>query len=520
MKTAKKILAVCFIITLLLLTVNNAEIAAKATYKWIQRGEGLGELRLSLQEAYLSDDLWHKNDFVNLSGLYARLCGRRMHNDTLRLNNGMLTLKPEPLLNVEESSESIAAFSEWLSQENIPFLYVQIPYKVDTQNTLLPTGIEHPYNAYADKLLQLLQESDVSTLDLRSSITNSVAGVEKYFYNTDHHWTALGAFKGFQMTAESLQKVFPNEPICSQSLLNLDEWEICKKENQFLGWHGKRVGRYFGGVDDLIWIVPKFETSMSCAIPKRKEFYSGTFADSVIRSSFIEDDASYFDMSHYCVYIGGNYPLVIHRNEQAPIKKKILIVNDSFAYPYQSFMSTLFESVDVFDPRYHKTKTFFEYAAETQPDAVVMAISPHVFNNENYFNFCTENAPDLQHKELILQTDIKLEAADNEKNGYLMNAVLDSNATYCITFDSCSIETGETRSINISLFDIVENRIDDCFIFDISRNNTNEDNIWYFKTPVENNTQFRLLISPGNYGNSAGIGISLNNVTLSKVITE
>jgi hypothetical protein len=48
-------------------------------------------IRNQIRENYTSDQLLHKNDFININGLYARITGRQELNDVYRTKNGMLT---------------------------------------------------------------------------------------------------------------------------------------------------------------------------------------------------------------------------------------------------------------------------------------------------------------------------------------------------------------------------------------------------------------------------------------------
>lgn len=142
------------------------------------------------------ENLEQKNDFVSLNGLYARMSGARTSNHVVRTNNGMLAAQTMKKLDTKPFTENVVEFSEFLSELDIPFLYVQAPYKLSLDETMLPVGVENYANENADELLNYLREYKVDTLDLRPYITKTAEQSKQYFYNTDHHWTPIGAFRG------------------------------------------------------------------------------------------------------------------------------------------------------------------------------------------------------------------------------------------------------------------------------------------------------------------------------------
>ena len=97
-----------------------------------------------------------------------------------------------------------------------------------------------------------------------------------------------------------------------------------------MGSLGKRVGTYFAGADDFTYYTPNFETKISRFVSNHKTFYKGDFTTANLDLKYL-DGKDYFGHNVYCLYIGGDYPLVKHRNIDAPSKTKILLIKDSFS---------------------------------------------------------------------------------------------------------------------------------------------------------------------------------------------
>jgi hypothetical protein len=230
--------------------------------------------------------------------------------------------------------------------------------------------------------LELLKNADTDVLDLRLTLTPDAESVEKYFYNTDHHWNTHGSFAAYGVILAYLREPFPMAPI-DLSLADPKNWKQTVYEDWFLGSRGKRVGIYFGGVDDLTIYTPKFETQMSMYVPKHRAYTSGSFEDTVIKKEYL-DAPDYFNENPYCTYIGGDYPLVYHKNDLAGNDLKVLLIKDSFSLPLQAFLSTAVRELEVLDPRYYNESTVTEYVVKSNPDIVLMAVNPSMFENECY----------------------------------------------------------------------------------------------------------------------------------------
>lgn len=376
--------AVGFCFVLLLETAINTKLIIPYTEALIKRQCSFSETRKKISDFYVSEKFRGKYRLLELNGFIARYTGRRAYNNVTLLKNGMLggnvddffePKDPEPL------ADKVICFSEYLDSLKTPFVYVQVPYKMDMGGKLLPKGLKDYPNVCADCLVQTLKNEGVRVLDLREELTSDIKTTEEFFYRTDHHWTPDGAMIAFRRVMEYLRD--ETDPGLNIACSDSKNWERHKKEKWFLGSRGKRVGPFFAGVDSLIWYTPGFRAEdMSCEIPNHNWLYEGDFSDANIRRGYI-DERDYYSKNSYGVYIGGDYPIVKHRNPHAPNKKKILILKDSFVLPLQAFMSTEFTELDVIDPRHYK-ESIEDYCRENRPDAVIMIINVSCISDSGY----------------------------------------------------------------------------------------------------------------------------------------
>lgn len=469
-----------------------------------------------VKKAYVSDVAF-KEEFINLNGLFAKLTGRTVYNDVATLNNGMLTYGEIPYLDMKPMANSVTGFDTFLKDNNVSFLYLQAPLKEDLAGSLLPYGVELCGNRNANELLALLKQNGVDTLDLRQSLSATPELVEQYFYRTDHHWNTHGAFKAFGEALAYLQAAFPDKTF-DATLSDASNWNQTVYEDWFLGSRGKRVGVLFGGVDDLVMYTPKFETDMSFYVPKHRAYYSGSFEDTVIRSSYL-DAPDYFNENAYCAYIGGDYPLVHHVNRLAKNDLKVLLIKDSYSLPFQSFLSTAVRELDVLDPRYYKDGTVAEYVAASKPDIVIMMTNPSVFGDTVYRQFGIERGEEhfaqTEAEQVAMQESITLSAPAGKNHWNQRVAdTLAYNSKYTLRFDQVEVLRGDVDAVTAVLYDATAKQILGSYVFDVTAPIDSEAQEWTFMTPQSGENDLQVLIYCGRHGQTAGNQVTYRNVSL------
>ncbi len=369
---------------LALFSILNVPLLLSPLGRFLGGETTLGDLARETRAAYVAD-VSFKSAFVDINGAYARLTGRRVYHGVSVLNNGMLDRDELAEMDMTEMAAGICRLEGALSESGIPFLYVQVPSKVDLADTLVPAGVENAANRNANALCGALEADGVQVLDLRPRLTGSVADVERYYYRTDHHWNADGAFFAFGEILARIASILPERAI-DLSLTKAEQWERTVYADWFLGSHGKRVGRFFGGVDDLIVYTPRTPCTTSLSLPHKDFYGTGDFSELLIRTEYLERP-DYFGADAHCVYLGGNYPLAVHENADAADGAHILLVKDSFSHPLEAMLSASLSRLDVIDPRYYRDGTVLEYAIKTRPDLVIVAINPSVFSDGAYLDY-------------------------------------------------------------------------------------------------------------------------------------
>ena len=372
---APRVTAAVFLLLLCFLTADNIGILMDTAKSYLSRQISFADVMHQITDGY-QEKLNQKEPLISLNGAYMRLTGARVSNGIVLMKNGMLT---------EESAQAdpgyaagqITRLYQYLQEKDTPFLFVEAPRKPDLYGTLMPAGTENHCHENANGLLKLLEENGVPTLDLRPELVGTEEALEAYFYRTDHHWNAEGAFVAFQRITQRL-----GEDTSCSDVIKRENWEKHVLPGYFLGSHGRRVGIGFAGVEDFLYLTPKFDARMSCTIVDSGIYREGSFAEAALAMERITGKPDYYNSSPYDVHTGENYAHVQFRSETAPSEKKVLLIKDSYGLPLEGFLATAFREVETLDLRHLKDATAVEMIESFQPDMVIVMYNPFVMEGE------------------------------------------------------------------------------------------------------------------------------------------
>lgn len=390
--STKNLTALCFLLLLAVMFLLGLRTCYYGAYQMLATWRESHVLDISGLEDQYNDGLPYKESFLDLNGGFQRLLGIRYINERYRLDNGQLTYVI-PQTEVDWKAENVAALRQALEEQDIPFLYINAPFKIDPTDKQLPLGVEDYSNENADAFLAILTEKNVPYLDLR--VLEKEQGLDHYamFYSTDHHWTAeMGFWACQQITARLAQidESFAPDP----GLMAEDSYEHTLYPEIFLGSAGKRVGKRYAGMDDLTIIDPKFDTSLRMEVPEVQMDRQGSYADAILFPELLsrKDDP---DVSLYDVYCGGNRGLTyftnFSRQENLAIQsqpKRLLVVKDSFSSVVAPFLALSYDEVCLLDLR-ECEQDVVEFAKTYQPDLVIVLYNPGALesNNDIMFHF-------------------------------------------------------------------------------------------------------------------------------------
>ena len=206
-----------------------------------------------------------------------------------------------------------------------------------------------------DDMLEYLHSNmndDVVTVDMFS---NLVSHNDEYIYfRTDHHWTALGAYYGYQALCWDAGM----EPA---DLESFEPWDM---GNFGGGLYGKVAKPARLRMDTLIAYVPPGDITMT-----------------VHNEYLIEENMPVLqDMSHlpngatYMTFLGGDKRVAEITNNSIPDAPNCVVIKDSFGNPFSIYLTQNYHKVYAIDYRKFKTSGGLkQFAEEHDIDDIIFA---------------------------------------------------------------------------------------------------------------------------------------------------
>ena len=334
-------------------------------------------------ESIVNENILFKSKYIDIYGLVQKTIGKRYIVDDVDSTRDIVKTKDYMLSfvqgkeDMQQKAKGIIDLNKQLKENNISLIYVQAPYKI-RNNYNLPIGIKDFGNENADVLLEELPKENIDTIDLRGYFEDW--DIKDEFFITDHHWKIKPAFEASTYITIELNKKH-NFNIDS-FYTNIDNYNLINKEKSFLGSIGKRIGKYYSGVDDFEYILPKFETNL--VVKKGEQETAGNFEDTVIVKELIEDKD--IKSNRYACYFGRDYSEIIIKNKSINTDNKMLIIQDSYGLVFSAMMSLRTSEVRVIDLRHFKQNEI-EYINNYNPDIVIIMYNPSIFSVQEAFDF-------------------------------------------------------------------------------------------------------------------------------------
>ena len=305
---------------------NPAEVWDSIKWKYIN--DRKGNAFKDDFEKYLSDHLAGREAWVKFSNSLQRLSGKQEINGVYMLKDRMIqTFREYDEKYVSDSINAMNAFAERFPEKQMYFM-------------LAPTAQEFNMNAipyYAGLLSEKTFIDDcykkvrnIATIDCRSFLAGR--SDEYIYYRTDHHWTSLGAFYGYQSAA----KVLGYAPY-GYGYFNV--------ETASSGFRGTLYSKTLddGITPDSIDYYMLAKNEPKVRMTTRNGAQINEYDSLYVRSYLNEKDK-------YSSFTGSNVP-VVEIETDVGNGKSLLIVKDSYAHSLVPFLSKHYSKIAMVDMR-------------------------------------------------------------------------------------------------------------------------------------------------------------------------
>lgn len=334
----------------------------KLTVESVLNGSYMKQYESWQSDQFAGRNLWRK---INVS--LKQLGGSRMENGVFHGKKGQLMEElavPDPKL-LKGNIEAINQFVK--SRTDIRTAFLLVPDAAEILEDALP--------AFAEKKDQTKMFEDVKT-----QLTEEVHWIDaiaplnemkdkKIYYQTDHHWTSLGAYKTFLAAAETLE-------IDTKAAGGYDKYPVTTTFNGVLastsGFEQKEM-------EEIEIYIPK-ENNVDVIV---------NYVEEQKRRTSLYDSSKLKTRDKYGVFLGGNASLIDIKTTAAS-DKTLLLLKDSFANSFVPFLAPYYKEIVMVDPRYY-AGTMSE-VLETYPitDALFLYSGNTFFQDNNLQGFLGE----------------------------------------------------------------------------------------------------------------------------------
>lgn len=331
---------------------ENRTLAQLPAFSWESLKDGSYTAAV---EEYFADQFPLRDGWTGLKARAERFIGKSEFNGVYLCGDTLISKveTPDGEL-VEKNLDYVRRLAE---KTDIPVTLGLIPSAAEVWKEKLPAGAES-----WDQTALL----GGSGIDFQEAL--AAHGDEPIFYRTDHHWTTLGAFYGANAILEALGM----EP------LKEDNFTPETASTDFNGTLYSQSGIHWLAPDTMEFWVEEDGLSVT-------SWQNGQMEEAVLydRSRLAVKDK-------YAAFLGGNQPLCVIRNENAPAGAgKLLLIRDSYSDALAPFLAQRFSEVHLLDLRYYRAPAA-QYAAENGIDEICVLYSVQNFISDRNLVLLTQ----------------------------------------------------------------------------------------------------------------------------------
>lgn len=306
-------------------------------------------------EEYFADQFPLRDGWTGLKARAEQLIGKSEFNGVYLCGDTLISRVETPDMELVE--KNLSYVRRLADKTDARVILGLIPSAAEVWKEKLPAGAE------SWDQTELLGESGI---DFQEAL--AARADEPVFYRTDHHWTTLGAFYGANAVLEALGK----EPLKAE---DFTPETAC---TDFDGTLYSQSGVHWLEPDTMeFWVLEDglTITSWRSGRPEEAALY----------------DRSYLEKKDkYSAFLGGNQPLCIIKNENAPADAgKLLLIRDSYSDALAPFLARRFSEVHLLDLRYYRAPAA-QYASENGIDDICVLYSVQNFISDRNLVLLTQ----------------------------------------------------------------------------------------------------------------------------------
>jgi hypothetical protein len=310
-------------------------------------------------ESYTTDQFTFRDNWTTLKAGCEFAIGKE-ENKGVYLCSGDTLIEAYTAPDQKQLDTNISAVKSFAENSIIPVYFALIPGNSEVHSDIIPKNA--PNDSQKDVIDYCYKNSGAVNIDILGAMDKHKD--EYIYYRTDHHWTSLGAYYGYEAIMQSM----------GISPTPLSSFAPKTVSNDFYGTVYSKSG--------ISWVKP--DTIDIYAEQQSSTEVTNYSADETVKGSMY--DSSYLSKKDkYSMFMGGNTPLVTVKtqNTDAP---SLLIIRDSYMDSLTPYLQNNFSEIHIMDLRYYKTQlmnsTISDYIKKNNIDEVLICYSVNNFGTD------------------------------------------------------------------------------------------------------------------------------------------
>jgi hypothetical protein len=307
-------------------------------------------------EKYSADQFALRDMWMPLKARAELLVGKTENNGVYYCGDTLI--KQFKATDTQKLEAKVDAVNTFASKLNVPVYFGLIPGASDIWHGKLPQNA--PNSSQKELIGDCYSRCSAKCIDIYSLLQSHSS--EDIYYRTDHHWTSLGAYYGYEALSASMGYTAPD----------ISTYDRKTVTNSFCGTNWSSSG--------FTWVKPdSIETFVDDSGVDVDNYSKGADSAPVQSGLYAKDFLDKKDK--YSYFMGGVTPLlhVKTENSSAP---SLLIIRDSYTDSLLPFLTQNYSDIYVIDLRYFRNNAA-EFAKDKQVDSVLILYSVS--------NFCTDD---------------------------------------------------------------------------------------------------------------------------------
>ncbi len=310
-------------------------------------------------ESYTTDQFPFRDSWTTLKARSEIAIGKE-ENKGVYLCKGDTLIEAYEAPDQEQLDTNIDAVKSFAESASVPVYFALIPSNSEIHSDIIPK--DAPNDSETSVIDYCYEKSGAKNIDIKASL---LAHSDEYiFYRTDHHWTSLGAYYGYETLMKDMGYIpTPLSDFSPQTVS--DEYYGTVYSKSGISWVKPDTMEIFAPQDASTQVM-----NYTAAEPVEGTMYDYTFLEK---------------KDKYSMFMGGNTPLlkITTKNTDAP---KLLILRDSYMDSLLPFLQNNFSEIDVMDLRYYKTQlmesSVSDYVKDNGIDVVLVCYSVYNFGTD------------------------------------------------------------------------------------------------------------------------------------------